>query len=30
MAANTTGVVLGLLLALTPAKNILLSIESRF
>jgi len=29
MVANTTGVVLGLLLALTSAKNILLYIESR-
>ena len=30
MAANTAGVVIGLLLTLTPAKNILLYIESRF
>ena len=30
MAANTTGVVLGLLLTLTSAKNILLNIENRF
>jgi VanZ family protein len=30
MAANTTGVVVGLLLTLTSAKNILLNIENRF